>query len=329
MNNHSILASALADAGLNTLELEPATLTMKLAGQYRIVLNEGTDREVDTGWFDNLVVNAGLDRLGQVTAPAVFSFGCIGTGTATPANTDTSLQAWVASSSNLTVDSESNSGVTPYVAQCQMHWVYAQGAVVGNMAEVGVGWATGGGSLFSRARILDGGGSPTTLTVTSLDQLTQYYKLTCTPSVTDITGTVVLSAVSYTYTGRLAQSASFLASLYSYITGSGPWGKISSGSTGQCSAYPSTSTLGAVTSTPSGTSITGGTSSAVGYTIGNYYLDSTLSIPPADCNVSGGIACLMIPYQSGRAFFQYSFSPVIPKDNTKTMTMVFRYAWSR
>lgn len=311
---------------MSTPDLE---IKVRLSGQYQCVLNEGTGREVRTPWFDNLVTNIGLDKL-ATTSVSPFTYGSIGTGTTTPANSDTTLQSFTAQSTSITTDSQSNGGASAYVGQMQIHYTYAQGAVVGNMAEVGCGWGTSGTNLFSRARILDGGGSPTTLTVTSLDQLTVYYKLTVSPVTSDITGSVTISAVSYSYTGRLANAANFWGSPYACLSfASGSYAPAGLYSSGPANTYPSTSTLGAITTTPSGTTTSGGSASSAAYTAGNYYLDNTLTLGPTQGNSAGGIGCVLLNFGPAAAAFQYSFSPVIPKDNTKTLTLVTRFSWSR
>jgi hypothetical protein len=334
--NKSMIAALAAVIGplaafpaLPASAAEPPGLEIKVgfSGRFRCVLNEGTKREVDTGWFKNLIVNSGLDRL-AVASPSLFQWGSVGTGNATPTNSDTSLQAYVASTSNVTLDSQNNGGPSGYVAQCQFHHVYAQGAVVGNMAEIGIGWASGGGSLWSRALILDGGGSPTTLTVTSIDQLTVYYELTCTPILTDLTGTVSISGTSYNYTGRISNCASFANGLYSTLQLNG-----SRFGLGTNASTYATQTLGAITSTPAGTPASGGSSVAASYTSGNKYLDTTYTWLPADGNASGGVGAFSLNFSTNMQY-QYvlaatSGGAVVPKDNTKTMTMVIRFSWDR
>lgn len=312
---------------MNTQRHPDLTITSKISGEFRCVLNEGTDREISTPWFDNLVLNSGLDRLGiRSGVPNVFLWLSIGTGTTAPTNTDTTLQAFVASVSAMTIDSQTNAGSTTYAGIAILHHVFAQGAVVGNMAEVGIGWASGGGSLFSRALIVDGGGSPTTLTVTSLDQLTVYYKVTHTPVVTDLTSTVTISGTSYGYTCRLAQAASFMNAM---VNDFGTLG-IAVPSVNNTIVYPSTSTLGALTSTPSGTATSPCTSVAsAAYTNGNFYVDNTYTWGPTAGNSAGGIGGLLLSNANQTGQFQWNFPTPIPKDNTKTLTLIVRWAWSR
>jgi hypothetical protein len=308
-------------------------IKVRFKGRYRLVVNEGTERERDTGWFDNIVTDIGLDRLAQATSPQVFAWASIGTGTALASASDTSLQAFVADSSTLSLDSQSNLGPSDYLGHMQAHYTYAQGAVVGNMAEVGIGWASGGGSLWSRARI-EYGGSPTTLTLISLDQLTVYYELTCTPVTTDISGTVTISSVDYDYQGRLANAASFMAALFSALNSSGvEWGQIIGGGGGSSSlvakSYQASSTLGAITGEPSGSSETSGSSTVASYTNGTFVRDSTMTLTPSQGNLSGGIGCILLNYTATSMTFQYHFDTPIPKDNTKTLTLTARFSWGR
>lgn len=292
-------------------------VTMK--GFYRCVLNEGTDREVDTGWFPNLITNAGLDQLANAS-PQIFNYASIGTGTNLPANTDSGLQAYTAHTQVQGDLVQANSGAPTYSTSGQYQHIYAQGAVVGNMAEVGLGWAAGGTGLWSRARILDGGGTPTILTVTAIDQLSTYYKLVVTPATTDISGTVTLSGTNYAYTGRLALAASFLDSFPQIYNITRMDSVI---------AYASASTLGAITGYPSGAQLPSGNRVNAPYTAGNRYLDATVTYLPAEGNGAGGIGTILFSYAVGRAYFQYSFTPAIPKDNTKTLTLVARISWNR
>lgn len=302
-------------------------INLRMKGEYRCVLNEGTDHEVDTGWFDNLITNGGLDKLGG-TLSGIFSNVSIGTGTTTPANSDTSLTAYVAHKTNVDGVTQGNAGSPNYESQFQVYYIFAQGDVVGNMAEVGIGWNSDGTGLWSHARILDGGGSPTTLTVTALDQLTVYYKLRCFPVLTDITGTVTLSGTDYAYTGRIA-AASALTSLFGVLNGG--YG-IRDGAYDYFTVYPADSVLGAITDSP--TAGTGGESSCGTsvngtYTSGNKYRDSTFTVAPSDGNRTGGIGCIRISYLSSHLYFQYKFTTPIPKDNTKTLTLVSRISWDR
>ena len=303
-------------------------LSIKFAGEYKLVLNEGTDKETSTGWFHNLITDAGLNRLGVAGNTSILQWCSIGTGSTTPAFADTSLVGHYASTSSRTFDSQSNLGASTYIGNLQMHWTFTQGAVVGVMAEVGVGWATGGGSLWSRALILDGTATPTTLTVTSLDQLSVYYRLQCVPDLTDLTDSFDLSGVTYNYTGRIAGCSGFASGISSMMDSTGTNYSSSFGAVTSMTSYPSTSALGAITGSPTGSG-TGAINSVslAGYSAGSHYRDSTVTCGPTQGNSAGGIGTVLVTFPNAQ--FQYIFSPVIPKTNTKTLTIPFRFSWDR
>lgn len=306
---------------------------VEFTGMFKLVLNEGTDRETSTGWFPNLITDGGLDRLGN-TGAGIIANGSVGTGTTTPAFTDTSLSAYTAQTTTNLVSS--SPGTSPnYIAQMTINYIFAQGAVVANLAEVGIGWGTTGTGLWSHALILDSFGVPTTLTVTSFDQLTIFYQVACNPVLTDLTAaTVVISPTTYTYTGRIGLCASFLQNLYYMLQSPASVSASSWGIASNISSYAAGATIGAITGNPSGAS-TSGSNGSTGYTFtsatyvnGNKYRDSTIVLAPSVGNLTGGTQAIMIGWGSP-VFYQYVFTAAIPKDNTKTLTFVVRYYWDR
>lgn len=296
----------------------------QLKGEYKLVLNGGTEREYSTDWIPNLVLDAGLNRIGSGLG-GMFNVCAVGTGTTTPANSQTTLVAQVAFQSE-TSSAVVNLGSATYAGQYTAMYVFAQGAVVGNIGEMGVGWDSTV-HLFSRSLIVDGSGTPITITVISLDQLTVYYRLTNIPVITDLSSSVTLSGTPYPYVGRLANATTFFNASQSFDDWNVP---VISGL-----AYPAACTIGAITSVPSGTSTDLAVSvAAATYTNGNFYCDSTLTVSPTGGNAAGGIGGMLIvfgnssvPISCGQ--WQYVFSTAIPKDNTKTLTLTMRYSWGR
>lgn len=303
-------------------------LHSRMSGEYRAVINAGMPNEIDTGWMKNLVLDAGLNRIGSGNG-GMFAYCSVGTGTTAPANSQTGLVTFIASQAN-TGSSGSNLGASTYAAQFNAIYNFSQGAVTGNIAEFGVGWAATNGSLFSRCLVVDGTGSPTTITLTTIDQLTVYYRLTLTPALTDSTGSVTLATIAYPYTARMANASSFFSVPNAFINWIG--GSIAAN---DAQAYPSTSTIGAITSTPSGTPAGGSGSVSTSlstYTNGNFYRDCTITADINAFNATGGIGAILVyirPFPYSAACFQYGFSTPIPKDNTKTFSLTFRSSWGR
>lgn len=324
---------------------------MRVRGEYRLVLNEGTPREKATEWFPNIITNQGLDYMGNLgpgREGGPIARCCIGTGTATPAFTDTALQAVSAhvgtGGSGVTIVSDGNNGSGDnYSSSGVKQYPFTQGDVVGNMTEIGIGIRTSnhggavsgspdGSQLFSRALIVDGAGNPTSLSVTSIDQLTVYYKITMYPDLGDYSGSFALAGVgTIGWTARMCNVAG-LTSVMSDLENIGgsdgtPFFIPNGNPTWQ--AFPST--LGAVTGTPSSAgNISGGSSSRAWGGAGTNYTTITYNLATGDVNFGAGIGGLYCNH-SPRSVnaIQIVFDTAIPKDNTKTFSFTFRRSWSR
>jgi hypothetical protein len=303
-----------------------------LAAYYKIEKHQADDdgieipgtRETVADWFPNLITNAGLDFLSSNG----FIVWCgLGSGSTAPAFTDTALQTPVGARKSGSVaqgPSGGTIGTSDYYSSIVGTYVFEQNTVVGNLSEICTApLATG--SVFSRALILDGGGAPTTITVTPIDILTVTYQLRLYRSITDIAGSFDIGGVTHdTVTRAALVGADNLSTWNSY----GPRADAAGSSRGMISF---TGALGAVTSTPASTSGTGtGPGTLPAYTPGSYYRDTVISATVGQLNAAGGIAALATWNGAGAALpFQVSFSPVLPKDDTKTLTATIRSSWAR
>lgn len=306
------------------------TVTHKMKGEYRLVVNSGMDSEKDTGWFDNLITDGGLDQYGTTSLGNATLYASVGTGTTAPAVTDTALVNRIGPSSSPIngTDGATSSGSPNYSMVITKDYAFALGAVVGNIAEIGVGPASNGTSLFSRARIIDGAGVPTTLTVTSMDQLTVYYRLTVTNDMSDVSDSVTISGTPYSYTMRASDAASNSVRVTSFHA--------ASYMQYNCVAYgTSGAALGSVTSSPSGSSQVFGVDSIAysTYTPGSFTRDAVFTWGTSAGNAVGGIKA--IKFQGGGGFdvgwpsVQVLFGTAIPKDNTKQLVLTLRHVWAR
>ena len=296
----------------------------EVAGEYQLTVLDGNTRKVvrKTPWFDNLVTNIGLDAM--ATTIAITQNCRIGTGTAAAVNTDTALSSQSASTATVNSSTITNLGTPNYETQILSVYEFALGAVVGNMAEVGVGWTPSTAStLFSRARINDAGGIPTTITVLVTEILQVSYRLKIYPQVSDVTGTVVIAGVTYNYTSRCYNAANTTSVI--------PGQAFQNGTTAVLNAF--NGTINAITSGgPSGTSGTLTFVSVSAYTAGNFFRDYTVTAAIAAANLAGGIRSMTIGISGGASavsFVQIDFGASIPKDNTKVLTLVIRFTWTR
>jgi len=273
----------------------------------------------DTGWFPNLIVDAGLDRLGS---NAGFSAFHVGQGTTTPTVGDTALANYragiIATQGNITYV-----GGTPYVLRQTWTAQFAVGAANGNLTEMGMASAATTGNLWSRALILDGLGSPTTIVVQPTEALNVAYTLELSVPTSDVNGSCnITGSANHTTTTRPSN-------ISSWASGSSLAGfRTAANAASSIVVYPGT--LGAITSTPSGGGTVSATShTAATYSTGSYLRSLTLTWNQTAGNISGGSPIQSIVLGLGGFPYQSQFSPTIAKDNTKTLVINYTAGWSR
>lgn len=300
-------------------------LESKVAGYYKIeaikVDDDGNEisRRVAADWFPNLITDGGLNRMGNTGD--WLAYCQVGSGSTTPAYTDTTLSSRIASQSGstFTMDTEVAS---PYYVWHKTVYTFGVGVAAGNISEIGVGWASTGG-LFSRALILDDLGSPTTITVLSDEVLNITYEVRVYPKLTDTTGTCVFTGAiggSYDWIMRSAKCGDawdwqINPDLGTTFAGYGYGGIVYDG------------VIGGVTSLPSGNS-----SWDFGYG-GIAYVDLSLerkflySFSTAQGNLAGGIRSLYV--RMGVGTYQFQFTPPIPKTSADSLTFTVSHSWAR
>ncbi|CAA2366773.1 hypothetical protein [Xanthomonas phage Olaya] len=272
-------------------------------------------RRVAAEWFPNLITDNGLNRMGRNSD---YLGNCmVGSGSAAPANTDTSLQSLVASTATIQADTNGNNA-SPRYGWRRKTFRFGTGVAAGNLSEVGVGYTTT--AVFSRALILDGGGSPTTITVLADEVLDVTYELRFYISEADVAFNVDISGVTYACVVRPASITEGIGTqVGDAITVN------ASGRANGIKAYE-TQVLGAVGSEPSGTAYdVGYTNSA--YTAGTFYRNTVASASLNQANTPTGIGAMRI--DNTFCDWQVSFTPKIPKDATKVLTLNVRSSWAR
>lgn len=304
---------------MNTTELKQTTT---LAGQYKATITHADGSVTETPWMDNLILNSGLDDLGGLNSPdsMVASHCHVGTGTTTPAATQLALDAKIASKAVDTMTRVSLGSPT-YKAELTYNYTFEQGAVVGNISEVGVGALIAGTRLFSRA-LFTTLGVPVAITVVALDQLTISYKLTVAPPLTDSTGSVVIAGVTYGYTGRLASAASFMSNPgYMFANGFS--------NVAYAVALNSTATLGTVVDSGTGGFASTYSVIATPYTAGSYSRTTTVVYDSMRGNDAGGIKGFHVSIGGMMHNYQYVLDTAIPKTNTNELRINFTTSWAR
>lgn len=318
---------------MNTLTINTKS---SFAGYFRLQVHRAGAEIQDTGWFPNLITNQGLDWFGTAPPNYNVSYGqpliathCgVGTGNTAPAFTDTRLTSFLAmfpSTTGSNVENVTTSTYVPgppaYYSQIKTY-SFATGAVVGNVAEVGVGntaQADTNPQLFNHALILDGSGNPTTISVTSADALTVTYELRQYFDLTDNTYTMTIGATNYSGTYRRAQVNTFGYQNFQTV----PYDF-----NGQYFTSVYNGSIAATTSHPSGTSTTTATGSWAAYNTGTYFVTGTASFSLSQGNLTGGITAIMTTNDTTGSY-QFAVSPAIPKTSSYTMTLNYNISWAR
>jgi hypothetical protein len=274
----------------------------------------------ETDWFSNLITDTGLDRLAVGAAGAFLRCG---TGTAAPTFADTQLVAQLASTSTVFSTSDSFGGAPDYQSTRTTTFRFAQGAVVGNVAELGLGWVSTGAGLYSRALVLDGVGTPTSVAVNGTQIFEVAYRHALYPNLADASGVVSISGVNYNYVSRLSSRDTTRQPAVS-----AQWFAVNS-----AFFYPGN--IGLITGFPSGGQVNGAVAAASAYVNGNFYLDFPCSLGLTA--VSGGIRSMMFNagWAAGSLFSdQFRFGKVsddttIPKTAVNQFSIPIRVSWAR
>jgi hypothetical protein len=292
-------------------------------GRYKIeaVKADGSKRMV-ADWFDNLITNEGLNHLGT---GGVYTYCMVGSGNTPPVNANTTLQASVSATNAVIAETQGAQSSAPYFGWHRKTFRFPIGAAAGNLSEIGVGWnAT---NVFSRALIVDTDNNPTTITVLSDEALDVTYEFRIYPPTADQVNTINISGVTYDVTTRAALVAT-----------SSHWYPAQLASTGYSSPdyrfRPYTGTIGAITEGPSGTTVNDDQNGEVTY---DAYSNNSLTrtgkaeFGLTDGNLSGGIGSILaFVWSNGAAgSYQMSFSPKIPKDMFKILSLNFSFSWAR
>ena len=153
--------------------------------------------------FDELPVQKNLILAGQMSSlDQCGRVLHVGTGSAAPLFSDTSLVGLVATATGASwVNSTSVLNGNTYEKESSTVIDFGVGSVVGNLSELGLsGSASTGVDLDTRALFVDVLGDPTTITVTAQDQLVVTYFLTKHIAMSPVTSSVLLGGVTIDYT---------------------------------------------------------------------------------------------------------------------------------
>lgn len=318
MKHYGILVPKYTD------QFSEQVYTMGMSGHFRIEARaphryKGARKLAE---FDNLILNSGLARAVVAAPSLIFSGGGVqlGTGTTPPAVTDTTL----------TAPSKYFTGTGPgatasYVPGPPPYWQYTHvwranpGEATGTFSEIGVGW-NNGANLWSKALIVDGGGSPTTITILADEYLDVYYTLKEYPPTADVTGTTVISGTSYDWVMRSARVGFNSTAAQTFSAYGIASNYLGAGDT----IFGAAAALGTIYTSPTGGGATGVGNNTRGFATAGSARRLTTTFPLASGVPTGGVGAVQVFCDSGPALaLQQSFTPAIPKTGYTVLTLSY------
>lgn len=311
-----------------------------LSGQFRMVVSEdaaGERVKHDTGFFDNLITDVGMNRVGTITTNSGFSINSfnslcgrfvVGSGSATPAFTDTALVAPVAFASADPVLYSQSSSYTRGWYEITVRHSFGQGQAAGNLSEIGIQHTSASGPLWSRALILDGAGNPTTITVLPDDYLTCYYTLRIMIPQEDAVFNIDVDYGDDGIVPTVVTARPLSANSSDPYSGWGLQTASTSGIGGAILQFFSGGLAAPTASAPLGSAIDRQTSS---FTVVPYVTDSHQRFLTRTNGINDHNSQEL---RTARLYalmgcWQINFNPPLQKNNTQTMQLTFGYSWAR
>jgi len=308
-----------------------ANAEFKVAGYFKIEVLKGDEVIREIPWQRNLVLDQGLDYLGNSKDWARYCH--VGTDNTTPVVGDIQLGAFLA---GRIIDSTATFSVnsTDHYIYIRPTYTFAIGATTGNISELGFGNHATTAGLFSRALIKDAGGNPTTLTILSDEKLKVYYEFRIYQPQADIfTGTIdgyACTLRSLNVNDSSTSGTGWYLKMQSSNGGGGTAdGRNFFSSTFGNSSAAYTGAVSAITAAnPLGSLISGyGSINSSGYTSGNYYVDRPFLFGTTVANSGSGIGAINL--YLGPAVLQLGFVPNVMKTSLQEFSGVVRISWAR
>jgi hypothetical protein len=288
----------------------------RLRGLVKLTVRRADESIVrETPWFDNLILNNGLNRFGTGVVATICQ---VGTSSTPPSVSQTGLLGLVASTSNLLANNDTAQASPPYYGSNIKTYRFNAGDAAGTLAEVGVGWDVTD-DLWCRALILDADNLPTTITVLADEILDVSYELRIYPDLVDKIFSPVIGGITHDCILRASS-----------VTDSAQWGReLLNGMNYKAWPIVFNGALGSILVAPSGTNSFGNPLAPVitPYVDGSHEIKYTEGFGLGEGNLAGGITAFLFPTAIGA--YKVSFDPPIAKNNTQSLALSMKFAWAR
>lgn len=306
-------------------------LKFKVQGAFQIKKIKKNGDIEQTPWFNNVVLDQGLDAM----ATTGWSNGvAVGTSNTTPIPTQTSLVSEIARTTTLqgvqSRDAYQLDEAT-WVHSIIKTYRFPLGVAAGNLSEVGILCGQGGNvKLWNRALIRDINGNPTTITVLPDEILDITFEIKAYVSTADSSGSfnlldkngMLISTINYT-----ARPANINQP---HNVGVG-MNVMNAQSFNYAEGYTLASLTGAtgiINGNPVGTfRNTSGNFAIAVYNTGSHKLKFTINAEVDKMNVATGLSGLFV--QGVLSSFQIVFDQPIVKNNTQTFSLDYEISWGR
>jgi hypothetical protein len=280
---------------------------------------------IDTGWFPNTILTSGRNVMAD--GSTWMNFCQVGTDNTAATPAQTSLLGYHAGTSTIQSTTTGQASSAPYYGWKRKVFRFGVGTVAANLQEVGVGWATSGSTLISRARILDPIlGTPTVVTPLADEFLDVTYELRYYAPTDDVTSpSVTLDGTTYDTTTRAAVVTDAI-----WSSGIGTTMGAAGSYTGW-KAYDGN--IGTVLTNPSGSGANCDVATQFNSTYSNnsYEIVMNCLTGSTGWNLGSGIRSIRISTTAGAYQTQFEANPggtTIPKTSAYTISMRWTLAWA-
>ncbi|MEC7119298.1 MAG: hypothetical protein VXW65_05270, partial [Pseudomonadota bacterium] len=160
---------------------------VRVGARFKLVAHkDGNSRDL-TPWFNNLVLDQGLNLMGT---GSWFTHCHVGSGNSVPTELQSALDSSVAVTSTVNSDTAGESASAPYYCYRRKVFRFAAGTFDGvNLGELALGNAS---TIWNRAQIKDNLGDPTIINVLIDEVLDVIAEVRFYANESDVTGTLNL-----------------------------------------------------------------------------------------------------------------------------------------
>lgn len=314
---------------------------VQFSGRYRLQVFHG-DTDIllqDTGWFNNLITDRGMDLLGLGHAG-----NCYVGSNLTPLDPAVSAITGVLGVQESAYDVYGNQiSVLPYYGYVQRTYVYGIGAIQGTIRELGIGNTAD--DLFSHAHLTNTQGQTITITLGGIDRLNLIYELRQYIPTDDFPVSFTVNGITQTGTARPGE----IDIPYMWALAPGKPVGFKESYSGVITVYfkphlyIDSTGLGPLTGIPTGTKVPTNTDGAPASTVATYvsgsYKRSISTIWGNDSITMTNINAMFVGLETRNPFvgqhycstglWQMYFSPGFTRSFYQTFTFNWEISWQR